>query len=114
MIADRAFANRVLDRLAEEDRRHRRRNHLRNLIPIGVIALVAGTWSIALFDGLIAMRLLIDVIAWVAAVGALEQRIGSAFLGSFAPLPLIVSTLFFFAALGWVRSHQPDVPPSKV
>jgi hypothetical protein len=48
------------------------------------------------------------VIALVSAIDGLEQRLASALLGPFAPLPLIASSLLFLAALGWVSSHQPD------
>ena len=110
MIADRAFAERVLQRVATAERERKRRERLRLLVPVGVIAVVAVTWAIALLDGVVALRLLIEGIAWVSAVGALEQRLSTALLGPFAPLPLIVSLLLFVAALGWVRVHQPDPP----
>jgi hypothetical protein len=110
VIADRAFAERVLERVAAAECERHRHERLRLFVPIGVIVVVGVTWAIALLDGVVALRLVIEVIAWVSAVGALEQRLSAALLGSFAPLPLIVSLLLFVAALGWVRVHQPDPP----
>jgi hypothetical protein len=110
VIADRAFAERVLERVAAAERKRHRREQIRLLLPIGVIVVVGVTWGIALLDGVVALRLLIESIAWVSAVDGLEQRLSVALLGPFAPLPLVVSLLLFVAALGWVRVHQPDPP----
>jgi hypothetical protein len=73
--------------------------------PVTVILITAMTWSIALFDGALALRLLIEFTTLVSATGSLEQRLAGALLGPFAPLPLIASSLLFIAALGWVRFH---------
>ena len=108
MIAERPFSQRVLDCVASTEERRRRRDRFRLIWPLAAILSLGVTWSIALFDAVIALRLLIQVIALVSAIGALEQRLGTALLGPFAPLPLIASSLLFLAALGWVRSHQPD------
>ncbi|HLZ07080.1 MAG TPA: hypothetical protein VKT80_00710 [Chloroflexota bacterium] len=110
MIAERSFSLRVLDRVAANEERRRRRNRIRLIWPVAAILILGVTWSIALFDAVIALRVLIEVISLVCAIGGLEQRLGSALLGPFAPLPMIASSLLFLAALGWVRSHQPDPP----
>jgi hypothetical protein len=109
MIAERPFSVRVLDRVASVDDRRRRRDRFRLLWPLVAILVLGVTWSIALFDAVIALRLLIEVISLVNAIGGLEQRLGTSLLGPFARLPLIASSLLFLAALGWVRSHQPDL-----
>jgi hypothetical protein len=108
MIAERPFSQRVLDRVASAEERRRRRGRFRLIWPLVTILILAATWSIALFDAVIALQLLVEVISLVTAIGGLEQRLGAALLGPFAPLPLITSSLLFLAALGWVRSHQPD------
>jgi hypothetical protein len=108
VISDQAFSNRVLDRVAAGEQRRRRQERLRLVWPITAIVVIGVTWSIALFDAVIALRLLIEVIARISAVGALEQRLATALLGPFAPVPLMVSSLLFIAALGWVRYHLTD------
>ena len=108
MISDRAFSDRVLDRVAVVEHRRARQERVRLLWPLLVIVGIGTTWSIALFDGVIAMRLLIEVTAFVSATGALEQRLATALLGPFASLPMITSSLLFVAALGWVRFHLAD------
>jgi hypothetical protein len=108
VIAARPFSQRVLDRVASTEDKRRRRHRFRLIWPVAAIIFLGVTWSIALFDGVIALRLLIQVIALVSAIDGLEQRLASALLGPFAPLPLIASSLLFLAALGWVSSHQPD------
>ena len=108
VISDRTFSHRVLDRVAAGEQRRRRRERVRLVWPITAILVIGITWSIALFDAVVALRLLIEVIARISAVGALEQRLATALLGPFAPLPLIASSLLFVAALGWVRYHQSD------
>lgn len=108
VISDRAFSERVLDRVKATEQRRRRQERVRLVWPLAAILAIAVTWSIALFDAVIALRLLIEVIALVSAVGALEQRLAAALLGPFAPLPLFASSLLFIAALGWVRYHLTD------
>ncbi len=108
MIADRAFSQRVLERVKVAERKRQRRESLRFFVPITLILIVVGTWSIAIFDGVIALRLLIETVAFVVAIGNLEQRLGTSLLGPFAPIPVIVSLLLFVSAIGWVRSHQPN------
>jgi hypothetical protein len=108
VIADRAFSDRVLVRVAAAKQQRRRRERVRLLWPLAAILVIGATWSIALFDAVIALRLLIEGIALVSATGALEQRFANALLGPFAPLPLITSSLLFVAALGWVRYHLAD------
>jgi hypothetical protein len=110
LIADRPFSEKVLDRVVAGEKRRKRRERFRLMWPIVAIIVIAATWSIALFDGVMAMRLLIEVIALVSAIGGLEQRLSTELLGPFAPLPMIASSLLFIAAIGWVRSHQPDSP----
>ncbi len=106
MIADRAFTERVLERVSAVEARRQRRENVRPLLPIATILVVGGAWAIALFDGVIALRLLIEVTAWVNAVGSLEQRLSASLLGPFALIPLLVSLLLFVAAIVWVRAHQ--------
>jgi hypothetical protein len=113
MIADRSFSTSVLMRVKVAERRRQRRASLRLLAPIAFIFLIGSTWAIAVFDGVIALRLLIEFVALVVAVGNLEQRLGSALLGPFAPIPLVVSLLMFVAAIGWVRIHQPPSPGGR-
>jgi hypothetical protein len=105
---DPGFSERVLDRLAadEDDRERRRRGTY--ALPLVAIVLVGLFWAAALNLGVTVVRLTIDALAWLGAVGQLEQHLSTALLGPFAPLPLIVSVLLFGAALGWVRSHQSD------
>jgi len=110
VIADRAFSERVLARVAAAERARRRRERLRNLVPLATIGLVAAAWAVSLLEGVVALHLLIQTVAWLSAVGRLEQRLGTGLLGSFSPIPLIVSLLLFVAAIAWVRAHQPDPP----
>jgi hypothetical protein len=107
MIADRTFSTSVLARVRVAERHRRRCESLQFVLPLAVILVVGSTWAIALFDGVIAFRLLIELLALVAAVGNLEQHLATALLGPFSPTPLIVSLLLFVAAIGWVRIHQP-------
>ena len=113
MIADRTFTNRVVARVRRVERRRQRQESLRLFVPIGVMTLVAITWAIAVFDGVIALRLLIEIMALVVTIGNFEQHFALALLGPFAPIPLIVSLLLFIAAVGWVRIHQPPAPGER-
>jgi hypothetical protein len=113
VIADQTFSTGVLARVRLAERRRRRRDSLRFVAPLAVIFLIGSTWAIAVFDGVIALRLLIEVAALVVAIGNLEQRLGLALLGPFSPIPLIVSLLLFIAAIGWVRIHQPPSPGGR-
>jgi len=108
VITERPFSERVLARVAAAERARQQRARFRPILPLAIIIVVGGAWAIALFDGLIALHLAIETVAWVSAVGALEQRLSTALLGDFAPLPLVVSMLLFVAAIVWVRAHQPD------
>jgi hypothetical protein len=102
------FAERVMARvdLAAEERR--RQDRLGRLLPVVLVLVVGGAWVIALAVGVEALHLLIATLAWLGAVGQVEQHLSAALLGPFAPLPLIVSGLLFIAAILWVRGHQPD------
>ena len=113
MISDHSFSNRVLDRVQAAEHRRARGNRLRFVFPLSTIAIVGGCWAIAIFDGLIALRLLIDVVARVVAVGSLEQHLSTALLGPYAPIPLLASLLLLVSAVVWVRSHQPALPEAK-
>ncbi len=110
MIADRAFADRVLAQVDERRLAEDRRRRWRPLLPLAVIALAASAWTMSLLEGAFAVHLLIRLIAWLSAVGRLEEQLSVALLGPFAPIPLVVSLLLFVAATAWVRAHQPDVP----
>jgi hypothetical protein len=110
MIADRTFSNRVVARVRRVEQRRQRQQSLKLLLPVGVMTLIGSTWAIAVFDGVIALRLLIEIVALVVTIGNLEQHLGTALLGPFAPVPLVVSLLLFIAAVGWVRIHQPTPP----
>jgi type III secretory pathway component EscR len=110
MIADRTFSNRVVARVRRVEQRRQRQQSLKLLLPVGVMTLIGITWAIAVFDGVIALRLLIEFVALVVTIGNLEQHLGTALLGPFAPVPLVVSLLLFIAAVGWVRIHQPTPP----
>src|SRR5437016_890161 len=112
MIAERAFSQRVLERIKRAEHERRRSESLRYFVPLALIVILGGTWAVALFDGIIALRMVIEIVALVVAIGNLEQRLGSALLGPFAPIPLVVCFLLFVAAIGWVRTHQPDAPSS--
>ena len=105
MIGERPFSERVLNRVTAGEIRRRRRERNRLIWPIAAILVIGATWSIALFDGVIALRLLIEFATLVSATGSLEQRLAGALLGPFAPLSLIASSLLFIAALVWVRFH---------
>lgn len=108
MISERAFSDQVLSRVIAVRQRQERRERVRLLWPLTAIVVIGATWSIALFDALAALRWLIEVTAVLSAIGSLEERFATALLGPFAPLPLIASSLFFVAALGWVRYHLND------
>jgi hypothetical protein len=108
VIADRTFSTNVLARVRVAESRRRRRQSIRAVLPLAVIAVVGSAWAIALFDGVIAFRWLIELLALVATIGNLEQHLGTALLGPFAPTPLLISLLLFVAAIGWVRIHQPS------
>ena len=110
VIADRPFSERVLERLRVAEQSRQKREGLKFLAPIGLIVVIGGTWAVALFDGVIALRMVIEIVAIVVTVGNLEQHLGLALLGPFAPVPLIVSLLLFVSAIGWVRVHQPEPP----
>jgi hypothetical protein len=110
MIADREFSDRVVARVRRDERRRQRQEPLKLLLPLGLMTLIAVTWAIAVFDGVIALRLLIEIVALVVTIGNLEQHLGTALLGPFAPIPLVASLLLFVAAVGWVRIHQPPPP----
>lgn len=107
---DASFADRVLARVAVDEGRRRRQQRLSHLLPLVTILVVAGAWIITLAVGVETVRLVIQILAWLGAVGQLEQHLSAALLGPFAPLPLIVSWLLFLAAILWVRRHQPDPP----
>src|SRR5207244_13088699 len=71
--------------------------------PLFRTVVFGGAVAVALLDGIIALRMLIEIVALVVAIGNLEQRLGSALLGPFAPIPLVVCLLLFVAAIGWDR-----------
>jgi hypothetical protein len=110
MIAERAFAARVLERVDAREAARRRHTPFLPVLPLVAILIVGGSWAIAIFDGATTLRWLIEGLAWLSAFGRLEQHLSTALLGPFAPLPLVVSLLLFVAAIGWVRVHQPDDP----
>lgn len=117
MIADRAFTDRVMERLEDVDQSRRRPSWLRCLVPLALIIATGGAWAISFFDAAEAIHLSITVIAICNVVGLKEQHLATALLGPFAPLPLLVSLLLLLAAFGWVRTHQPvlsDVEYSRV
>src|SRR5258708_10626597 len=97
VIAARAFSQRVLERVQVAERKRHRRHRFRHLVPLTAIVVIGGAWAIALFDGVIALRMSIEVVALVVAIGNLEQHLGSALLGPFAPIPLLISLLLFIA-----------------
>ena len=106
MIADRAFTDRILDRLEEVEQNRHRQSWLRCLVPLALIFAIGGAWAISFFDAAEAIHLSIAVIAIGNVVGLQEQHLATALLGPFAPLPLLVSLLLLMAAFGWVRAHQ--------
>ena len=105
---DGGFAARVLDRIDAVETDRDRRAPWAYAAPLVAIAVVVGCWLVSLVVGVAVVRGAIAALAWLSAVGQLEQHLSTALLGPFAPLPLVVSLLLFVAALGWVRSHQPD------
>lgn len=105
---DSGFADQVLERLAIAEGTRARRQRVGYVLPLLAIALVSFSWIASLAVGVTVVHLTIGALAWLGAVGQLELRLSTALLGPFAPLPLLVSMLLFAAALGWVRSHQPD------
>lgn len=102
------FSEQVLERLAVAEDARARRRPIGYLLPLLAIALVSVSWIASLVVGVTVLHLTVDALAWLGAVGQLELHLSTALLGPFAPLPLVVSLLLFAAALGWVRSHQPD------
>jgi|GEM_PF-4310103 len=112
MIADRAFTDRVMERLALVEQNRRRDSWLRCVLPLAIILAIGGSWAISFFDAALAIHLSIQVIAICNLVGLQLQHLTVALLGPFAPLPLIVSLLLLLSALGWVRTHQPDPTPA--
>lgn len=100
------FSERVLDRIEVVEERKRDQGPSGYLLPLLTIALVGILWAASLTVGMSVVHVTIYALAWLSAVGQLEQHLSSALLGPFAPLPLLVSLLLFIAALGWVRSHQ--------
>lgn len=113
MIAHRAFAEQVLERVAEAEKQQAKREWLRCLLPLSIIVIVSGAWAIALLDGAIALRWSIQVVAWLSLVGAREEHLASELLGPLAGLPLLVSLLLLLAALAWVRVHQTEPRESR-
>ncbi len=108
MIAERPFAERVLARLEAAERERRRRERARLIVPLVIVAVVGAAWFVAYFHALIALHLAIEIVAWVSAIGVLEENLSTSLLGVFAPIPIVVSLLLFVAAIVWVRAHQPD------
>ncbi len=104
---DHAFAERVLQRVESVEQDRRRWSRLRFLVPASAIVIIAAAWATALPTGITVIHLLIEAVAWLRAVGAIEREFSGALLGPFAPLPSIVSLLLFLAAIVWVRMHQP-------
>lgn len=107
------FSERVLDRIEVVEGRKRDQRPAGYLLPLSTIVILGVLWTASLTVGMTVVHVTIDALAWVSAVGQLEQHLSAALLGPFAPLPLLVSLLLFIAALGWVRSHQgdPETPP---
>lgn len=103
---DKAFTEQVLRRLEIVEKKRRRRERLRYLLPLMAIVLIVTTWLAALLVGASAVRLLIEATAWLRVVARIEEHLSGALLGPFAPLPSIVSLLLFVAAIVWVRMHQ--------
>jgi uncharacterized membrane protein len=109
-LVDRDFTDRVLARVADAEAERARRRRAAHLIPVATVLVVGLAWLIALDLGVAAFRLAIRALAWVSAVGQIEQHLSAALLGPFAGIPLAVSVLLFVAALFWVRAHQPNSP----
>ncbi|MGH2459918.1 MAG: hypothetical protein ACRDIY_13755 [Chloroflexota bacterium] len=105
--SDHAFAERVLRRVERVEQKRRRWAWLRYLVPASAIVILAAAWLTAVPMGMTVIRFVIEGVAWLRVIGAIEQELGGALLGPFAPLPSIVSLLLFLAAIVWVRMHQP-------
>ena len=71
MIADREFSQRVLERVKLAEQKRLRRDGLKFLLPLTLIVVVGVTWAVAFFDGITALRIVIEIVALVVAIGGI-------------------------------------------